>query len=113
MHLQRVMADTLIDNETPATRKLSNDWVSRVDSEVSQEVLIAFYDEVLQRVEAYHHAEMSKYAWRPGDPAQDHGLSFPAPNEPDKDEADVPEEPAKPKGKGKKKSDQDPEEPPT
>jgi hypothetical protein len=79
MYLQRVMLDKLIDNDTPVTERLSNDFVARHESDISQEALKSYFDEVLQTVENHHHAAMSRFAWREGEPASSNGLSFPDP----------------------------------
>jgi hypothetical protein len=104
LYFQRVMLDKLLDNDTPATEKLSNDFVARGESDISQEALKAFYNEVLQPIENHHHVAMSKFAWREGDP-EDNGLSFLAP-QPTKDPKD---DAAKPKSKGRKKPEPPPE----
>lgn len=104
LYFQRVMLDKLLDNDTPATEKLANDFVARGESEISQEALKAYYNEVLQPIENHHHVAMSKFAWREGDP-EDNGLSFLVPEQP-KDKTDDAKEP---KRKGKKN---EPEPPP-
>jgi hypothetical protein len=103
-YFQRIMLDKLLENDTPAVEHLSNDYMAQNESNVSQEELQAYFDEVLQPLEHHHHVAMSKFAWREGDP-EDNGLSFLTP-EPSKDKTDDAKEP---KRKGKKKPEPPPE----